>query len=336
MKISVFEVEDWERERLSSLQGQHNVRFVREPLDAELADEHADAEVVSVFIYSDLDPEAISRLGRLEMVATRSTGFDHIDLDACRERGIVVANVPTYGENTVAEHVFALLLAISHRVLEAADRTRRGDFSLQGLDGFDLRGRALGVIGTGYIGRHTIRIARGFGMDVIAYDTEPDEELAADLDFTYTSLAELLSSADVVSVHVPGSKRTHHLLSDAEFEAMKDGAVLINTSRGSVVDSRALLRALGSGKLAAAGLDVLEEEPAVREEAELLRRVFAREHDLETLLTDHILLRLRNVVITPHSAFYTREAVGRILEVTAENIEAFAAGNPINQVGGTG
>lgn len=332
MNISIFEVEDWEREELRSLQDEHEVRFVRGPLDADEAVEHSDAQVVSVFIYSDLGSNTLARLEGLEMVATRSTGFEHIDLETCRERGITVTNVPSYGENTVAEHVFALLLAVSHRLVEAADRTRRGDFSLQGLNGFDLRGRTLGVIGTGHIGKQVVRIARGFGMEVLAYDLQPDEDLAEELDFSYVGLEELLGGTDVVTLHVPGSRETHHLLSGDEFAAMKEGAVLINTARGSIVDSQALLRALGTGKLAAAGLDVLEEEPAVREEAELLRRVFAREHDLETLLTDHILLRMRNVVITPHSAFYTREAVGRILEVTRANIASYVAGDPVNAV----
>jgi D-lactate dehydrogenase len=234
----------------------------------------------------------------------------------------------------VAEHVFALLLAISHKIPEASDRTRKGDFASTGLMGFDLHGKTLGVIGTGNIGRSVIRIAGGFGMRVLAHDVEPDQELARALDFDYVPLADLLEEADVVTLHVPGTEQTHHLLGSDEIARMKQGAVLINTARGNLVEVEALLHGLADGRLAGAGLDVLPEEPAVREEAELLRAVFRDEHDLSTLLADHVLLRMRDVVITPHSAFRTREAVGRIVETTRDNIAAFESGEPQNVVGG--
>ncbi len=332
MRIVVFEVEAWERQAFRGLERDHEVTFVEDSLDAGNAGGYAEAEVVSTFIYSELDRAVLERLPALRFIATRSTGYDHIDLEHCRSRDIDVSNVPSYGENTVAEHVFALLLAISHHIVEAANRTRRGDFSQQGLRGFDLEGRTIAVIGTGAIGRHVVRIAKGFGMEVVAHDLHPDDALAAEMGVRYLPLEEALASADVVTLHVPGGEATRHLLSEREFARMKDGAVLINTARGNVVDTRALLRALSEGKLAAAGLDVLADEPAIREEAELLRSFFAREYDLETLLADHILLRLRNVVITPHSAFNTREAVSRILATTRENIEAFARGAPRNLV----
>jgi D-lactate dehydrogenase len=247
-----------------------------------------------------------------------------------------VAHVPTYGDHTVAEHVFALLLAISHNLVEAVDRTRRGDFSLEGLDGFDLKGRTMGVIGTGRIGQHTATIARGFGMDVLAFDVEPRESVAGEIGFTYVGMEELLSRSDVVSLHVPGNDKTRNLISTEQFDAMTAGAVLINTARGSVIDTRAMLRALSDGKLRAVGLDVLAEEPAVREEAELLRSYLTRTDQAGALLADHILLRMRNVIITPHSAFKTREAVQRILSTTRENIESFIRGEPRNLVPASG
>lgn len=333
MKIVVVEVEPWESRTFETLGEEHELVFSQTPLDHGPPKERiADAEVLSTFIYSALDRRRLERFERLRLIATRSTGFDHIDVDYCRERGIQVSNVPTYGENTVAEHVFAVLLAISHHLVEAVDRTRRGDFSQVGLQGFDLRGKTLGIVGTGNIGRHTAMIANGFGMTVVAFDVKPDEAAARDIGFRYAELDEVLGQSDVVSLHVPGNEKTRHLISWNEFEAMKDGAILVNTSRGGVVDIRALLNALSSGKIAAAGLDVLPEEPVIREEAELLRSAFNREHDLETLLADHILLRLRNVIITPHSAFNTREAVQRILDTTRQNIEAFLAGEPQNRV----
>lgn len=332
MKIVVFETEEWELEPLRSLAEGHEVEFVPGRIKPENAADYADAEIVSPFVYSSLDAQTIAALPNLKLIATRSTGYDHIDLEACKARGIGLATVPTYGNTTVAEHVFALLLAVSHKMVEATDRTRRGDFHQSGLQGFDLQGKTMGIVGTGHIGQCTIRIAKGFEMNVIAYDTAPDHDAAGELGFTYVPFPELLETSDIVSLHVPGGSDTDHMFDDAAFNAMKDGAVLINTARGNLIDVNALLKALATGKLAGAGLDVLPEEPTIREEAELLRSVYTRSHNLETLLADHVLLHMRNVVITPHSAFNTREAVQRILETTRENIDAFLNGESLNRV----
>jgi len=332
MKIVIFELEDWERGAFEPLAVDHDVKLLAEPLTRDRASEYADADIVSTFIYSSLDRPVLEQLPELKLIATRSTGFDHIDLDHCEQNDIVVANVPDYGDNTVAEHVFALLLTLSHKMEAAIDRTRKGDFSPRGLQGFDLEGKTFGVIGTGRIGRHAIRIARGFAMDVVAFDVQPDEEAARELDFEYVEMDELLARSDVISLHVPASPKTRHLLSDKEFDKMKKGVVIINTSRGAVINNQALVRGLAEGKVRGAGLDVLPEEPVIREEAELLRSVYQRKHNLEALLADHVLIRLRNVVVTPHSAFNTREAVSRILETTVSNIEAFLGGEPRNQV----
>lgn len=334
MKIVAFELEDWEREAFESLQEQHDVVFAHERLTADNVDQYSDAEIVSPFIYSDLSAEILERFDKLQLIATRSTGFDHIDTDYCRKHDINVSNVPVYGDNTVAEHVFALLLAISHRMIESVNRTRRGDFSQEGLQGFDLQGKTLGVIGTGSIGRCVIEIARGFGMRVLACDIAEDEELAIRLGFQYVELDDLLGQSDVVTLHVPANEKTRQMISEREFGIMKEGVVLINTARGEIVDIRALIGALSTGKVSAAGLDVLPDEPTIREEAELLRSVFREEHDLETLLAGHILLRLRNVIITPHNAFNTREAIERILETTVQNIQAFLQGAPQNVIVG--
>jgi D-lactate dehydrogenase len=174
--------------------------------------------------------------------------------------------------------------------------------------------------------------AKGFGMNVVACDVAPNAAAAKEIGYDYLEFDALLRRSDVVSLHVPADDSTKHMISGREFELMKDGVVLINTARGSVIDVRSLLGALASGKVAAAGLDVLPEEPVIREEAELLRSVFSKKHDLESLLADHILLRLRNVLITPHSAFNTREAVQRILDTTRANIDAFIAGKSQNIV----
>jgi D-lactate dehydrogenase len=332
MNIIVFEAEPWEQEGFKQFEAKQTVALSDKPLTLENVDRYPDAEVISTFIYSNLTAEVLSKLPQLKLIATRSTGYDHIDMEYCEGHGITVCNVPEYGDNTVAEHVFALLLGISRNLVESVERTRRGDFSLKGLRGFDLKGKTFGVIGTGSIGQCVIHMAHGFGMNVLAYDVQQDPSLAEKLDFEYRSMDGLLSEVDILSLHVPANEHTYHLISDAEFDKMKDGVVIINTSRGSVLHVEALARALAVGKVAAAGLDVLPDEPTIREESELLHSFYRETHNLQTLLADSVLMRLRNVIITPHSAFYTKEAINRILETTVENIAAFIQNEPQNVI----
>lgn len=327
-KIIFFETEDWESGVLPKTCCGKTCTMIEGALNIDNVDTYTNAEIVSCFIYSDLRRPVLERLPKLRMIATRSTGFDHIDLEYCNNRNIVVANVPTYGEHTVAEHVFALLLALSRHIPQAVNQTRGGDFSLKGLRGFDLFGKTMGIIGTGAIGMHVARIASGFGMNILAYDLSPQPASF----LSYVTLEKLLSESDIISLHVPGTAATRHMISDKEFAAMKDGVVLINTARGPVIDVKALLRALQSGKVGAAALDVLPEEPAIREEAELLRASFSQQHDLETLLADHALLHHKNVIVTPHSAFFTKEAVEKILHTTHENILSYLKEKPQNIV----
>ena len=199
MKIVIFEVADWEQQACHSLQPPHIVECLEAPLTPVTAGDHADAEVIATFIGSELSASVLRLMPKLRLIATRSTGFDHIDLDYCRQAGITVCNVPDYGDPTVAEHVFALLLALSRRIVEAAERTRRGDFSQAGLRGFDLAGKTLGVVGAGRIGRRVAAIGRGFGMTVVAFDLRTDADAAAALGFRYAPLTicwrPLISSA---------------------------------------------------------------------------------------------------------------------------------------------
>ncbi|MBI1213456.1 MAG: hydroxyacid dehydrogenase [Alphaproteobacteria bacterium] len=333
MRVVVFEAEPREQQAFEHLKPGASIRLVAEPLNADNARNFQDAELISTFIYSKLDRSVLEKLPLLKFIATRSTGYDHIDITYCAERSITISNVPSYGENTVAEHVFALLLALSHRLIEAIERARSGHFSPDGLQGFDLASKTLGVIGVGAIGRHVIRVAKGFGMEVLAYDVTVDAGLADQGGFRYVSFDELISRSDVVTLHAPASPRTRHLLSADTIARMKDGVVIINTARGSLIDSRALIQALRSGKVAAAGLDVLPDEPLIREEAELICSIFCNKHDLRDLVADHVLLRMPNVIVTPHSAFNTREAVSRIVDTTVTNIEAFMEGKPQHVVG---
>ena len=291
----------------------------------------ADAEIVSPFIYSKLTAERLAKLPKLKMISTRSTGFDHVDMAECARRGITVCNVPFYGENTVAEHTFALILALSRKVHEAFVRVRAGNFSLEGLRGFDLKDKTIGVVGAGRIGLHVIRIARGFGMKVLAFDVKQDNFWAEVLGFEYAELDDLLGRSDIITLHAPYNRHTHHLINRDNVHKIKRGAILINTARGALVNTEALLKALEDGILAGAGLDVLEGEEAIYEESALLGDATNPEK-LRTAIQNHVILKKPNVVFTPHNAFNSQEALERILDTTAENITAFAAGAPKNAV----
>lgn len=328
MKIVCFEIEAWEAEKLYHLGLAKDAIMIQDRLTMASAAEFSNAEIISCFIYSELSAATLEKMPQLKLIATRSTGTDHIDLNYCNQHGITVANVPTYGEHTVAEHVFALLLALSRHIPKASQRTREGNFSLESLCGFDLFGKTIGIIGTGAIGSHVARIAQGFGMKILGHDIHPQSNPI----ISHVEFDTLLAESDIISLNVPNTPQTLHLLGTKEFKSMKDGVVIINTARGAVIDVKALLSALQSGKVSAAGLDVLPEELAIREEAEILRDSFAEKHNLETLLIDYALLRQENVIITPHSAFFTNEAVSRILSTTANNVLSFIAGHTTNEI----
>lgn len=309
--------------------------YVPEILSEETLPVALDAPVISVFTASPVTDAELEKLPNLKYIATRSTGYDHIDLTTIAKRDVIVSNVPSYGENTVAEHAFGLLLGLSKKIYEGYDQIReKGDFNFDALQGFDLKGKTLGVIGAGRIGCHSIAIAKGFGMNVLAYDLFPKPELATQLGFSYVSLDELLAQSDVVTLHVAHTPETHHLINTESITKMKRGVVLINTSRGAVVETEALIKALLSGQIGAAGLDVLEEEGVIRDEMQFVLSDKSTDHDLRTVLANHVLIDMPNVIITPHIAFNTKEAVERILETTIDNIESFIKGTPQNIVKG--
>jgi D-lactate dehydrogenase len=331
MKIAFFEVEDWEREYLkASPLGAHELSFSSDALSPRDRDDAAEA--LSVFIHSRVNGETLASFPNVRLVTTRSTGYDHIDLEACRERGVVACNVPYYGENTVAEHTFGLILALSRKIHMAYLRTTRFDFSLEGLRGFDLKAKTLGVVGAGAIGLHVIRMARGFGMRVLAYDPRPQHLLAEVLGFEYAPLEALLQEADVITLHAPLRPETHHMINAENIRLIKRGAVLVNTARGGLVETAALVTALDEGILSGAALDVFEGEELLGEEARLAEDKITGEN-VVTLLQNYRLLRRDNVVITPHMAFYSAEAQQRILDTTIANIDSFLHGTPQNVVG---
>lgn len=329
-RIIFFEMEPWETESLSS--SFPAATFIPEKLTLQNVEVYEDAGIVSPFIYSDLSTRVLSRLPRLKMISTRSTGYDHIDLEECRRRGIAVSNVPTYGENTVAEHTFALILALSRNVHKAYFRMRATEqFSFAGLQGFDLKDKTIGVIGAGNIGMHVIKMARGFSMRVLAYDVNHSPFLADVLSFKYISLEELLAQSDIITLHAPLIPQTHHLINQDNIRLIKKGAILINTARGGLVQTHALLTALNEGILSGVGLDVLEGEKLVKEEKEILTRNYTPE-ELKLVVSNHVLMNDERVVITPHIGFNSREAIQRILDTTDENISAFLAGQTLHSV----
>lgn len=322
MRITFFEIQNWEKTILKKKLKKHSLRFFREPINESHLSKIKDTEILSVFIYSKIDGKILKKLPKLKLVITRSTGFDHIDLKAAKKRKIKVCNRPNYGDNTVAEHTFALILALSRKIHKAYIRAKKDDFTIEGLKGFDLEGKTLGVIGTGRIGKHVIRIAKGFDMKVLACDKFPDKSFANQLNFTYISLNQLLKQSDVVTLHIPLLKETKHLINSARLKQMKKSAILINTSRGEIVDTTALLKALDSKKLLGAGLDVIEGEILIKEEKELLHKKTNSE-TWRQIIEDHAIIDNENVVFTPHIAFYSKEALHRIIENTIQNIIDF-------------
>lgn len=318
MKIAWFDTEEWERNYLEEKNRGFEIDFFEEPLNKESVDKADGYDAVTVFVSSQIDEEVIEEL-EVDLIACRSTGFDHVDLEKASEKNITVCNVPEYGGTTVAEHTFGLIVSLSRKIYDAIRNVEQGDFSHEGLRGFDLKGKTLGVIGTGSIGLNVIRIANGFQMDVIASDPEKKPEKAEELGFSYVEQEELLEKADVITLHCPLIDATHHLLSDEEFGKMEE-TLVVNTARGELIDTAALIEALENNNVKAAGLDVMEEECYIEDDIEVLGNL-DEECDPEIILEDHILIQRDDVLVTPHNAFNSQEAMERIEETTLKNLE---------------
>jgi D-lactate dehydrogenase len=282
--------------------------LVRESFpDAVFADAPpADAEIVSTFVATRFPRKVIESLPKLKLLCTRSVGYDHIDVDACRERGVTVCNVPDYGSHVIAEHVFALLLSALRHIREGEDRVDSGVFDYHGLRGMALKDKTIGILGTGKIGRAVARIAWGFGMRILATDQCRTLELETQLGVTYVPYEELLRQSDILTLHIPATPETEHLLNDGAFEKMKNGVVLVNTARGSLINSPSLLRALENGKVSHALLDVLEHEQNFQENKALIKHP--------------------RVVTTPHIAFYADDSLRNMYQDTLRSIEQWLRG----------
>ncbi len=333
MNIVYFYNEEWEKQYVTEKLVDENVTFLLGCIQDHPEYRNDDAEAIAIFVNSHVGKEEMDRFPKLKFIAARSTGFDHIDIAEATARGIVVSNVPTYGENTVAEQAFALLLTLSRKIYDSYKQIEQdGNFGKAGLTGFDLKGKTIGVLGTGHIGAHAIKIAKGFEMNVIAYDAFAKPELATELGFTYVSFEDLLVQSDIITVHVPYMKETHHMINMGNVGKIKRGAVLINTARGAVVETDALVHALKDGILLGAGLDVLEEENYMDDESLLFFQDHPNADALKTVLENHYLIEHPRVIITPHNAFNTREAIQRILDTSLSNIKSFEAGTAQNIV----
>lgn len=321
MRIAVFSTKPYDRAALDAANAshRHSLHYFETRLTAETAPVARGFEAVCPFVNDQVTADVIADLASdgLQLLTLRSAGFNHVDLEAAAASGVVVARVPAYSPHAVAEHAVGLVLTLNRRLHRAYARVREGNFSLAGLLGFDLHGKTVGVIGTGKIGAVFSRIMLGFGCRVIAYDPHPNDELLG-LGLKYCPLDALFGAADIIALHLPLVPATHHLINDDAVRSMKRGVMLINTSRGGLVDTRAIIHGLKSGRIGALGLDVYEEE------ADLFFEDLS-----STVIQDDVFARLLtfpNVLITGHQGFFTREALQNIAETTLANATAFESG----------
>ena len=330
MKVAVFSTKNYDRQPLTAANAAvgypHELNFLEAHLDSSTAQLAEGAIAVCPFVNDAVDRSAMTVLAAkgVKLVALRGAGFNNVDLNAAKELGITIARVPAYSPWAVAEHAVALILALNRKIVRSYARVREGNFALEGLLGFDLHGHAVGLIGVGRIGLVMARIMKGFGCEVIAFDPVPNAEIKA-VGGRHAPLDELLSSSDIISLHCPLTPETRHLIDASAVERMKRGVMLINTSRGAVVDTRAAIDGLKSGRIGYLGLDVYEEEGDMFFE------------DLsDQLIQDDVFARLLtfpNVLITGHQAFFTAEALQAIAETTIANLTAFeATGKPVHEV----
>ena len=329
MHIAFFSAQPYEKpffeEALASSNSSHTLTYFKTTLDEQTAILAADFDAICCFVQDKINSNVLKQLaqGRVKLIALRCAGFNNVDLQAAKDLNLTVVRVPQYSPHAVAEYAVALLLTLNRKLHRAYHRTRESDFSLHGLLGFDLVKKTVGVIGTGNIGQVFARIMLGFGCKVIAYDVAPNKECEA-MGVVYVSLAHLLQTSNIISLHCPLTPDTHHLINAKAIAQMHQGTVLINTSRGAVVDTQALVEALKSRQLGAVGLDVYEEE----------EDLFFKDLS-DTIIQDDTFARLQtfpNVLITGHQGFFTEEALHNIASTTIDNIDNFESGNGIYNI----
>lgn len=324
-QITFFDTKPYDREFFNRANQEYRfeIKYLKSKLTVETMALVEGADAVCVFVNDQLPAQVINHMAdhNVRLVALRCAGFNNVDFNAAYQR-VTVVRVPAYSPFAVAEHAVTLMLALNRKINRAISRTRECNFSITGLLGFDMHGKTVGVIGTGRIGRALISIVKGFGMEVLAHDAFPDHDYAKQSRINYVGLEQLFAQSDIISLHCPLTKETDKLINAQTINLMKPGVMVINTGRGRLIDTKALIDGLKAGKIGYAGLDVYEEENA-----------YFFEDFSDSVIGDDTLARLLsfpNVLVTSHQAFFTKEALEAIAEVTLKNISDYFAGQPLN------
>lgn len=334
-KIVFFDVRDFEIESLTNFcGGKYTCKFVLESLDDKLhlTDDMKDADVISFFTFSRVSANELKQFPNLKLIALRCVGFNNVDIDYCKKNNIQVVNSLGYGNVTVAEFAFGLILDVTRKISRSYMNLKNEHLERDIYAGYELRDKYIGIIGTGAIGSEVVRIANGFGMNILAHDVYPKEELVKKYDVKYLPLDELLKEADIISLHAPLTDANFHMINEEKFKLMKPSAIIVNTARGELIDTKALYEALSQNKIFGAGLDVLEAENLLTKPEQVWDFDYLKSDTIVQTLINERLLRLHNVVVTPHIAYNTKEAEQRILNITFNNIESFFGGKIINSV----
>lgn len=324
-RIAVFDTKPYDRATFDKVNEKYGfeLTYHKEHLDINNVVLASDSDAVCIFVNAVVDSAVVDKLVSygVRLIALRCAGFNNVDVKAASQKGIRVVRVPDYSPHAIAEHTLALMLCLNRKVHRAFLRTRDGNFSLVGFEGFDMYGKTVGVIGTGKIGKVAIGLFKGLGMNVLAYDLYPDTAYAEANGLKYVTLDELYANSDIITLHCPLTKETEYIISDKSISKMKDGVMIVNTGRGKLIHTRHLIDGLLSRKVGYAGLDVYEEEGAY----------FYEDHS-DAVMTDDVLARLlsfNNVIVTSHQAFFTQEAMGNIAHTTMDNIQDFFGGREL-------
>lgn len=341
-KILFFDVRQNEEDALRASCSANDVKcgeecwckLIPERLDETtvITEEMAQANVISVFTFSRVSANVLKQFPNLKLIALRSVGFNHIDIDYCKENGIAVVNSLGYGNVTVAEFAFGLILDVMRKVTRSFINLKDEHPQADNYMGFELKDATIGIIGTGAIGSEAVRIAHGFGMKILGFDIFPKTELVEKYSINYVELDELLKNSDVISLHAPLTKDNFHMINEEKFNLMKKNAVVVNTARGELIDTKALYEALSNGRIFGAGLDVLEAENMLIQPDLILDFDYLQDDVIRQTLLNERLLKLHNVVLTPHIAYNSKEANERILNITMNNINSFFDGKVVNSV----
>jgi D-lactate dehydrogenase len=324
-KIAIFDAKPYDKETFNKVNEKYGFELIyyKEHLNINNVVLANGVDAVCIFVNAMVDAEVVSRLKAygVNLIALRCAGFNNVDIAAAAKQGIKVVRVPDYSPHAIAEHTLALMLCLNRKVHRAFWRTRDGNFSLIGFEGFDMYGKTVGVIGTGKIGKIAMGLFKGLGMNVLAYDLYPDTAFAESVGVKYVTLDELYANSDIITLHCPLTKETEYLICDKSIRKMKNGVMIVNTGRGKLINTKHLIDSLISRKVGYAGLDVYEEEGAY----------FYEDHS-DAVMTDDVLARLlsfNNVIVTSHQAFFTQEAMANIAQATMESISDFFSGRDL-------